>query len=143
MKGTKITTDNYFETIEEIGFENLPKVLQESHMVILSKTDEGEDWDRYKNKPDLKRMVNLAFKKLEEFVNSGNKTLSGTEHPELKRAKEDAKNYHKLSTDQLKMIYRLELDAELEDGESEWITIRKTAIDSFIKREMAYYFDSF
>lgn len=134
MKGTKITTDNYFETIEEIGFENLPKVLQESHMVILSKTDEGEDWDRYKNKPDLKRMVNLAFKKLEEFVNSGNKTLSGTEHPELKRAKEDAKNYHKLSTDQLKMIYRLELDAELEDGESEWITIRKTAIEKEMKK---------
>jgi len=79
-------------------------------------------------------MVNLAFKKLEEFVNSGNKTLSGTEHPELKRAKEDAKNYHKLSTDQLKMIYRLELDAELEDGESEWITIRKTAIEKEMKK---------
>lgn len=134
MKGTKITTDNYFETIEEIGFENLPKVLQESHMVILSKTDEGEDWDRYKNEPDLKRMVNLAFKKLEEFVNSGNKTLSGTEHPELKRAKEDAKNYHKLSTDQLKMIYRLEQDAELEDGESEWITIRKRAIEREMRK---------
>ena len=70
MKAKKITIDNYFETIEEIGFENLPQVLQESHMVILSKTDEGEDWERYKSEPDLKRMVNLAFKKLEEFIKS-------------------------------------------------------------------------
>lgn len=70
MKGKKITTENYFETVEEIGFENLPQVLQESHMVILSKTEEGEDWDRYKNEPDLKRMINLAFKKLEEFIKS-------------------------------------------------------------------------
>ncbi len=70
MKAKKITTDNYFETIEEIGFENLPQVLQESHMVILSKTEEGEDWERYKSEPDLKRMVNLAFKKLEEFIKS-------------------------------------------------------------------------
>ncbi len=70
MKAKKITTDNYFETIEEIGFENLPQVLQESHMVILSKTAEGEDWERYKSEPDLKRMVNLAFKKLEEFIKS-------------------------------------------------------------------------
>ncbi|MBL7890764.1 MAG: hypothetical protein JNL24_14520 [Bacteroidia bacterium] len=81
MKGKKITTDNYFETIEEIGFENLPNVLQESHMVILSKTDEGEDWSIYKNEADLKRMANLAFKKLEEFIVSGN-----TEAPKEKKA---------------------------------------------------------
>ncbi|MBL7922161.1 MAG: hypothetical protein JNJ40_17735 [Bacteroidia bacterium] len=131
MKGKKITTDNYFETIEEIGFENLPQALKESHMAIIAKTNEGEDWS---GGADFNRMVNLAFKKLEEFVGSGNKGLSGTEHPELKRAKEDAKNYYKLSTDQLKMIYRLELDAELDDGESEWITIRKRAIEKEMKK---------
>lgn len=131
MKGKKITTDNYFETIEEIGFENLPQALKESHMAIIAKTNEGEDWS---GGADFNRMVNLAFKKLEEFVGSGNKDLSGTEHPELKRAKEDAKNYHKLSTDQLKMIYRLELDAELDDGGSEWITIRKRAIEKEMKK---------
>lgn len=131
MKGTKITTDNYFETIEEIGFENLPQPLQESHLAIIAKTNEGEDWS---GGADFNRMVNLAFKKLEEFIGSGNKGLSGTEHPELKRAKEDAKNYPNLRTDQLKMIYRLELDAELEDGENEWITIRKKAIEKEMKK---------
>lgn len=136
MKARKINTSNYFETIEEIGFENLPQVLQESHMVILSKTDEGEDWSKYKSEADLKRMINLAFKKLEEFVNSGNNELSGTseEHPEIKRAKTDIKGYNKFTTERLKMIYRLELDAELEDGEQDWITIRKDAIEKILEQ---------
>lgn len=67
MKGKKITTDNYFDTIDEIGFENLPQPLQESHMAIIAKTNEGEDWS---GDAGFNRMVNLAFKKLEEFIGS-------------------------------------------------------------------------
>ncbi|MDQ3191027.1 MAG: hypothetical protein M3Q58_05485, partial [Bacteroidota bacterium] len=78
MKGKKITTSNYFETIEEIGFENLPLVLKQSHMVIMTKTDNGRSWSKYQSEADLKRMVNLAFRKLEEFMQSDNKELSGT-----------------------------------------------------------------
>ncbi|MBN8696327.1 MAG: hypothetical protein J0L87_07335 [Bacteroidetes bacterium] len=104
MKAKKITTDNYFETIEEIGFENLPQVLQESHMVILSKTEEGEDWERYKSEPDLKRMVNLAFKKLEEFIKSDKeeeKPVNG-----IKPEKQIKKNpYGEISTE-VKFINR-------------------------------------
>lgn len=132
MKGKKITTDNYFETIEEIGFENLPQALRESHMAIIAKTNEGEDWS---GDSDFNRMVNLSFKKLEEFIKSGSISLSGIsdEHPETKRAKADIKGYKKFTTERLKMIYRLELDAELEDGEQEWITIRKNAIEKILK----------
>ncbi len=61
--------------------------------------------------------------------------LSGIkESPEVKRAKEDAKVYPNLTADQLKMIYRLEKDAELEDGEQEWINIRKRAIEKEMKK---------
>lgn len=132
MKGKKITTDNYFETIEEIGFENLPQALRESHMAIIAKTNEGEDWS---GDSDFNRMVNLSFKKLEEFIKSGSISLSGIsdEHPETKRAKADIRGYKKFTTERLKMIYRLELDAELEDGEQEWITIRKNAIEKILK----------
>lgn len=98
MKGKKITIDNYFETIEEIGFKNLPQVLQESHMLILSKTNEGEDWSMYKNEADLKRMVNLAFKKLEEYVNAGNRELSGIPK-KLKEDKSEKNPYAKISTE--------------------------------------------
>lgn len=132
MKAIKITTDNYFNTIYEIGFENLPQALKESHTAIIAKTNEGEDWS---GGSDFKSMVNLSFKKLEEFIKSSSISLSGIsdEHPETKRAKADIKGYKKFTTERLKMIYRLELDAELEDGEQEWITIRKSAIEKILK----------
>lgn len=132
MKAIKITTDNYFNTIDEIGFENLPQALKESHTAIIAKTNEGEDWS---GGSDFKSMVNLSFKKLEEFIKSSSISLSGIsdEHPETKRAKADIKGYKKFTTERLKMIYRLELDAELEDGEQEWITIRKSAIEKILK----------
>ena len=78
----KITTKNYFVTINKIGFENLPLVLKQSHTVILTKTVNGEDWSKYQNDADLKRMIDLVFKKLEEFMASNKKDLSGTEEEE-------------------------------------------------------------
>lgn len=54
------------------------------------------------------------------------------EHPEILRAKEDAKNYINLPLEKLKMIYRLELDAELEDGMTPEIKIRKEALENEI-----------
>jgi hypothetical protein len=73
----KITTTNYFDKIEEVGFENLPSVLKQSHQVILTKTNKGENWDLYKSDKDLKSMIDLTFKKLEEYVDSGTQSLSG------------------------------------------------------------------
>jgi hypothetical protein len=90
MKAKKITTDNYFETIEEIGFENLPLVLKQSHTVIMTKTDNGRDWEKYKSDADLKRMINLVFKKLEDFIRHGEKEeLSGTENSKEKTKKKN------------------------------------------------------
>lgn len=74
MKGKKITTGNYFEVIDQIGFENLPQALKESHMAIIAKTNEGEDWS---GDADFKSMYNLAFEKLSELLKS-EKSLSGT-----------------------------------------------------------------
>lgn len=68
MKSKKITPGNYFATVSAIGFENLPLVLKQSHTVIMTKTDNGRDWSKYQSDADLKRMINLAFKKLEEFL---------------------------------------------------------------------------
>jgi DNA adenine methylase len=59
--------------------------------------------------------------------------MSGVEDdPSIARAKEDAKNYINLPLEKLKMIYRLELDAELEDGLTPEITIRKNALEKAI-----------
>jgi hypothetical protein len=65
-----INTTNYFQHIKRIGFENLPLVLKQSHTVIMTKTVNGEDWKLYYNDPDLKRMIELTFRKLEEFIQS-------------------------------------------------------------------------
>lgn len=128
----KITTKNYFKTIKEVGFENLPEVLKKSHLVIMTKTDEGKDWSIYDNDADVKRVFDLAFEKLDEFIdNKGD--LSGTpEHPMIIRAKEDAEGYKHLPLDKLKMIYRLECDAEQEDGLTPEIKIRKPALEKAI-----------
>ncbi len=48
------------------------------------------------------------------------------------RAKKDAEGYKYLPLEKLKMIYRLELDAELEDGLTPEIEIRKTALEKAI-----------
>ena len=110
----KITTHNYFDTINKIGFENLPLVLKQSHTVILTKTVNGEDWSKYQNDADLKRMIDLVFKKLEEFMASNKKNLSGTEEKEeeqLEGAKDDAHKpkkenpYSKIGTE-IKFIHR-------------------------------------
>lgn len=94
----KITTKNYFDTINKIGFEKLPLVLKQSHTVILTKTINGEDWSKYQNDADLKRMTDLAFKKLEEFMVSNKKDLSGTEE------KEEQMNGAKINADKPKKI---------------------------------------
>ena len=90
MKENRIIKDNYFETIQKIGFEKLPLILKQSHTVIMTKTDMGADWSRYDQDPDLKRMVNLAFRKLEEFIKSkkskaGESNLIKNEKPSTKQ----------------------------------------------------------
>lgn len=95
MKGKKVTSSNYFETIKQIGFENLPLVLKQSHTVIMTKTINGEDWSRYKNDIALKRMIDLVFKKLEEFMASNKKDLSGTEEKEEEQMEGAKSNVNK------------------------------------------------
>lgn len=111
MKGKKITSSNYFETIKQIGFENLPLVLKQSHTVIMTKTINGEDWSRYKKDIDLKRMIDLVFKKLEEFINSTkkNKSMNGLDGVKPKNKQENP--YSKI----VKEVYFIQRFLEFHD----------------------------
>lgn len=134
MKEREITKSNYFETIEDIGLKTLPPVLKQSHKVIVENTANGSDWGKYEGDENLKRMTDLAFKKLQEFVRTKH-GLSGIEN-NVKQAKEDAKEYEFMETDKLRMLLRLEQDAELEYGMQPEIKIRKEALERIIaKRE--------
>lgn len=128
----RITTKNYFKAISEVGFDNLPEVLKKSHLVIMTKTDQGKDWSIYDNDPQVKQVFELAFEKLEEFIDDKGALSGVDEHPMIIRAKEDAAGYKHLPLDKLKMIYRLECDAEQEYGLTPEIKIRKPALEKAI-----------
>lgn len=70
-----ITTKNYFAIVKSIGVEKMPPVLKQAHAAISEKTEAGNDWSHYQRDEDFKRVVNLAFRKLEEYKASQN--LSG------------------------------------------------------------------
>lgn len=70
-----ITTKNYFAIVKSIGVEKMPPVLKQAHAAISEKTEAGNDWSHYQRDEDFKRVVNLAFRKLEEYKAS--KNLSG------------------------------------------------------------------
>src|SRR5882672_9857423 len=132
----KITKDNYFKHIERIGFNKLPEALKQAHLVIMTKTDNGRDWNRFESDPEFKSVRELAFEKLAEFIlHSGKLNGISKDDPSIKLAKEDAKAYQWMETRQLKMIYRLELDAELEgDGTPEERKIRRTAVAKELRK---------
>jgi hypothetical protein len=128
----RISTKNYFKAISEVGVENLPEVLKKSHLLIDDRTNKGNDWGIYENDAEVKRVFDLSFEKLEEFIDRKD-NLSGLDgNPIVDRAKQDAAGYKHLPLDKLKMIYRLECDAELEDGLTDEIKIRKPALEKAI-----------
>ncbi|MGQ0829333.1 MAG: hypothetical protein ACT4ON_13175 [Bacteroidota bacterium] len=134
MKRKKITTENYFKSIEEIGRENLPIVLQRSHSVIMAKTDSGNDWSIYENEQDLKRMVDLTFKKLEEFIKS--QGLDGVKRDmdlrKLERlmdaAKREVKEYKNFTEDQLSEILNNVKHEIKVQGHKPYLILRKDAL---------------
>ncbi|MFL5763553.1 MAG: hypothetical protein ACJ77K_06380 [Bacteroidia bacterium] len=65
---TTITTKNYFERIKNIGFENLPQALQESHEAIAVHTNNGKDWKALDTDDAFRSMSETAFEKLEDFI---------------------------------------------------------------------------
>lgn len=79
----RITTKNYFKAVSEIGFENLPEALRKSHSLIEERTDNGNDWSIYEHDTEVKRVFDLAFGKLFEFIDK-KEGLSGIEIIETK-----------------------------------------------------------
>lgn len=79
----RITTKNYFKAVSEVGFENLPEALKKSHSLIEERTDHGNDWSIYEHDAEVKRVFDLAFEKLFEFIDK-KEGLSGIETIETK-----------------------------------------------------------
>lgn len=73
-----INQKNFFDEVDKIGIENLPDPLKKSVLHIWDKT-KGKNWDGYTKDKAFKEIVDLAFKKLEEYIKFlSNKGLAGT-----------------------------------------------------------------
>jgi hypothetical protein len=73
----KIDKDNYFKKIKAIDLDNAPKVLRESHKLIVLKTDHGKDWSEYDANKSLRKIFDLTFIKLGEYIDGNEKQIDG------------------------------------------------------------------
>jgi hypothetical protein len=135
----RVTTKNYFKTISEVGFENLPEVLKKSHLVIEEKTHNGIDWSIYEDDADVKRVFDLAFEKLFEFIDK-KEGLSGTEIIETKKtemiesnlAKEFVKQFLLLNG---KTLQKKEIEGFLDEVQNA-IKTNEITKDSVLSKEI-------
>ncbi|PZR05408.1 MAG: hypothetical protein DI539_25000, partial [Flavobacterium psychrophilum] len=65
-----ITINNYFIEIEKIGVSRLPDTLRKSHDFVVKSTSNGSTWDTYHTNETIKKVVNLYFEKLNQYLKS-------------------------------------------------------------------------
>ncbi|MCC7303461.1 MAG: hypothetical protein IT233_12550 [Bacteroidia bacterium] len=130
----KVTKNNFMTEVHKIGQENLPEGLLQAHLYLMKMTDGGKDWSLLEKKANFKRLAELAFQKLEEFLENGASLNGKPEKTAAERlAKNDALMYVYMELDQLQRIYELEKMAEEEDGLTPEIKIRKRALEKEIR----------
>ena len=63
-----ITANNYYNQINSIGANQLPPTLLKSHELVNKVTQQGASWETYNGNSTIKRMIDLYFTKLDEYV---------------------------------------------------------------------------
>jgi len=74
-----INTGNYFSTIESVGVNTLPPTLAKSHAAVLRITNNGESWERYSGNGEIKRIIDIYFGKLNDFIKALKPSSRNTE----------------------------------------------------------------
>src|SRR4051812_46398022 len=65
-----VNTSNYFDTIKQIGLTNLPESLQKGHDYIVKATENNDNWNAYNNGDATRRVIDVIFSKVDEFMKS-------------------------------------------------------------------------
>lgn len=65
-----ITTDNYYEVYNSIDHSTIPESLKKSHQLVNRMTEKAGGWNQYHSNKVYKRVTDLYFKKLSEFLDS-------------------------------------------------------------------------
>lgn len=79
-----ITIENYFTEIEKVEASNLPDTLRKSHEFVVKSTANGSSWDTYHNNETIRKVVNLYFEKLNQYLKSNEPTNKSYSQPESK-----------------------------------------------------------
>lgn len=88
-----ITSNNYFEEIERIGPGGLPETLRKGHDLVVKGTANGTSWANYQNSQNIRKVIDLYFQKLNEYLSTLEKKAIA---PEAKtRASKGAKSKQK------------------------------------------------
>lgn len=78
-----ITDKNYFIEIERIGASSLPDTLRKSHEFVVKSTNNGSSWDTYQSNETIRKVINLYFEKLNQYLGTqpANKTQAPKSEP--------------------------------------------------------------
>ncbi|SKC47818.1 AAA family ATPase [Ohtaekwangia koreensis] len=63
-----INANNYFSKIESIGINTLPETLLKGHEYVERVTGNGTSWDNYRGSETIQRIIDLYFRKVEDFI---------------------------------------------------------------------------
>jgi hypothetical protein len=75
-----ITTQNYFQKINDIKFSTLPLPLQKGNEFVEKATSMGQDWSTYESSETVKKTIDIYLSKLNELV--GKSKSTSQRHPE-------------------------------------------------------------
>lgn len=65
-----ITANNYFNEVGRIGVETLPETLKKGHDLVVKSTSNGTSWSNYQNSESIRKVIDLYFQKLNDYVSS-------------------------------------------------------------------------
>lgn len=70
----KITSKNYIKEFDKLNGSSLPSSFLKSHEMVMKVTSDGTDWSKYNSNETFKRVIDLYFEKLTEFIGSQKKS---------------------------------------------------------------------
>jgi archaellum biogenesis ATPase FlaH len=76
-----MTTENYFAQVERMDVNTLPETLKKGHDLVMKSTSNGTDWSNYHSSESIRRVIDLYFQKLEEYIRTNRSSQPSEELP--------------------------------------------------------------
>lgn len=65
-----ITTENYFSELSKVTPDTFPETLRKSHDFVVKTTGNGSQWNTYHSNATIKKVIDLYFIKLNDYLES-------------------------------------------------------------------------